>query len=165
MLSHNTNTNFYWREKAVKIDFLNLYKSTKTFTLPVLAIGYTLLVIVPEAGGTEGYKQCHQILTQDISNKNGKKIDVGECVAKTKETNIYAFASRDRAGKKYKNLTWVPGTLERKAMIISSAIELIFILGIVPIICLIIVCFSSSKRYLHHHQRHKSSDVRVVIKK
>jgi hypothetical protein len=144
----------------MKIDFLNLYKSTKTFTLPVLAIGYTLLVIVPEAGRTEGYEQCQQILTQDISNKNGKKIDVGECVAKTKETNIYAFANRDRAGKKYENLTWIPGTLERKAIIISSAIELIFILGIVPI-----VCFFSSKHDLHHHQSHKSRDMRVATKK
>jgi hypothetical protein len=38
-------------------------------TLPALVIGYTFLVMVPEAKGANGYEQCNQILTQDIFNK------------------------------------------------------------------------------------------------
>jgi hypothetical protein len=34
-----------------------------------------------------------------------------ECVSRTRETNLYAFASRDRAGKMYVNVMWVPGAL------------------------------------------------------
>lgn len=34
-----------------------------------------------------------------------------DCVTKTKETNLYAFASRDQAGKTYVNVIWVPGAL------------------------------------------------------
>jgi hypothetical protein len=34
-----------------------------------------------------------------------------DCVSRTRETNLYAFASRDRAGKTYVNVMWVPGVL------------------------------------------------------
>ena len=34
-----------------------------------------------------------------------------ECVTKTKETNLYAFASRDKTGQGYVNVMWVPGAL------------------------------------------------------
>lgn len=34
-----------------------------------------------------------------------------ECVTRTRETNIYAFASRDPAGKVFINVMWVPGPL------------------------------------------------------
>ncbi|HRI38260.1 MAG TPA: RICIN domain-containing protein, partial [Nitrospira sp.] len=32
-------------------------------------------------------------------------------MSRTKETNLYAFASRDKAGKSYVNVMWVPGAL------------------------------------------------------
>jgi len=32
-----------------------------------------------------------------------------ECVSRTRETNVYAFANRDNAGKIYVNVIWVPG--------------------------------------------------------
>jgi hypothetical protein len=32
-----------------------------------------------------------------------------ECVSRTRETNVYAFANRDGAGKIYVNVIWVPG--------------------------------------------------------
>lgn len=34
-----------------------------------------------------------------------------ECVTKSKDTNLYAFASRDQAGKTSVNVIWVPGVL------------------------------------------------------
>jgi hypothetical protein len=34
-----------------------------------------------------------------------------DCVSRTKETNLYAFASRDKAGQSYVNVMWVPGAL------------------------------------------------------
>jgi hypothetical protein len=34
-----------------------------------------------------------------------------DCVTKTKDTNLYAFASRDKAGKTFINVIWVPGVL------------------------------------------------------
>lgn len=34
-----------------------------------------------------------------------------DCVTKTKDTNIYAFASRDHAGQTFVNVIWVPGPL------------------------------------------------------
>lgn len=34
-----------------------------------------------------------------------------ECVTRTRETNLYAFASRDAAGKVFINVMWVPGPL------------------------------------------------------
>ncbi|TKB68493.1 MAG: hypothetical protein E8D52_05630 [Nitrospira sp.] len=34
-----------------------------------------------------------------------------DCISRTKETDLYAFASRDKAGKSYVNVMWVPGVL------------------------------------------------------
>jgi len=34
-----------------------------------------------------------------------------ECVTKSKDTNLYAFASRDNSGEVYVNVMWVPGAL------------------------------------------------------
>lgn len=34
-----------------------------------------------------------------------------ECVTKSKDTNLYAYASRDNAGEIYVNVIWVPGVL------------------------------------------------------
>ena len=34
-----------------------------------------------------------------------------ECVTRTRETNLYAFASRDEAGRIFVNVMWVPGAL------------------------------------------------------
>lgn len=34
-----------------------------------------------------------------------------DCVTKTKDTDLYAFASRDQAGKTFINVIWVPGVL------------------------------------------------------
>jgi hypothetical protein len=48
-----------------------------------------------------------------------------DCVTKTKETNLYAFASRDNAGKTYVNVIWVPGQLAG----IVPAIHINFVTG------------------------------------
>lgn len=45
--------------------------------------------------------------TRDEGTVNAWK----DCVTRTKETNLYAFASRDRAGNSYVNVMWVPGVL------------------------------------------------------
>jgi hypothetical protein len=34
-----------------------------------------------------------------------------DCVSRTRDTNLYAFSSRDQAGKTYVNVMWVPGAL------------------------------------------------------
>lgn len=44
-----------------------------------------------------------------------------ECVTKTRETNLYAFASRDPAGQTFINVMWVPGPLAGSVPTISIA--------------------------------------------
>lgn len=44
-----------------------------------------------------------------------------ECVTKTRETNLYAFASRDPAGKTFINVMWIPGPLAGSVPAIAIA--------------------------------------------